>query len=129
MPDASRREALLDQAVRAGKFPPQRRAHWSELYDRDPAGTERVLSVLASSAPLPTMPAMPTPPPRITRTSVPRRPTYPEAAMVPVAASQPLPPGGTEITPELVAGWSRQLFPATAARASAGHSRIQRALD
>jgi hypothetical protein len=46
------REAVLDEAVRAGKFSPARKEHYRRLYDADPVGTEQVLALLASSLPV-----------------------------------------------------------------------------
>ncbi|SFK92543.1 ATP-dependent protease ClpP, protease subunit [Streptosporangium canum] len=41
------RDRDLDDAVRAGKFPPARREHWARLYDADPDGTRQTLNSLA----------------------------------------------------------------------------------
>jgi len=45
-----RGEALVDQAIRAGKFPPSRRDHWVKLFSADPQGTEQTLASLAPGA-------------------------------------------------------------------------------
>lgn len=37
----------LDDAVKAGKFPPARREHWQHAYDLDPEGTRQALASLA----------------------------------------------------------------------------------
>jgi hypothetical protein len=42
-----RREYVLAEAVRAGKFSAKRAAHWRKQYDRDPASTEAALAMLA----------------------------------------------------------------------------------
>jgi ATP-dependent protease ClpP protease subunit len=41
------RDRALDDAVKAGKFPPARREHWARLYDLDPEGTRQTLASLA----------------------------------------------------------------------------------
>jgi hypothetical protein len=42
-----KRDRLLDDAVKAGKFPPARRDHWENSYRHDPDGTEQALASLA----------------------------------------------------------------------------------
>jgi hypothetical protein len=44
----SRRDHVVGEAVRAGKFSPRRAKHWRTQYDRDPAGTEAALALLQS---------------------------------------------------------------------------------
>jgi hypothetical protein len=41
------RDRALDDAVKAGKFPPARREHWATLWDADPDGTRQTLAALA----------------------------------------------------------------------------------
>jgi hypothetical protein len=41
------RDRDLDDAVKAGKFPPVRREHWQHAYDLDPEGTRQALASLA----------------------------------------------------------------------------------
>jgi hypothetical protein len=40
------RDRTLDDAIKAGKFPPARRDHWARLYDADPDGTKTTLASL-----------------------------------------------------------------------------------
>lgn len=40
------RDRTLDDAIKAGKFPPARRDHWAKLYDADPDGTKTTLASL-----------------------------------------------------------------------------------
>lgn len=40
------RDAILDDAVRAGKFPPSRREHYTALFAADPDGTRNLISAL-----------------------------------------------------------------------------------
>ena len=50
--DAERiREHVLDEAVRAAKFPSSRKAHYRAMYDRDPAGTKATIASLAPGLP------------------------------------------------------------------------------
>lgn len=44
--DPNRREQVLAVAVHAGKFTAERAALYRDLYDRDPAGTERLIESL-----------------------------------------------------------------------------------
>jgi hypothetical protein len=41
------RDRVLDEAVRAGKFAPARRAHWLSLWEKDPDGTRATIASLA----------------------------------------------------------------------------------
>jgi hypothetical protein len=43
------KDAALDGAIRAGKFPPSRRAHYEKLYDADKEGTVSLLASLAAN--------------------------------------------------------------------------------
>lgn len=43
------RGRLLDDAIRAGKFPPSRREHWSTLLENDPEGTTQTIASLAEN--------------------------------------------------------------------------------
>jgi hypothetical protein len=129
MRDATRRDYVLDQAVAAGKFSAARRAHWQAQYDRDPFGTEQTLAVLASglaSGGASAVPGFNSPHtaslfPDLARARQPRRGRAAArvAATSPVRATQrqtatPSAEEATELTPEVVAAWSRQLFPDTA---------------
>jgi hypothetical protein len=38
--------SVVDAAVRAGKFPASRRAHYLALYGQDPAGTQALIDAL-----------------------------------------------------------------------------------
>jgi hypothetical protein len=42
-------EAVLDEAIRAGKFPPGRRDHWKALWAADPDGTKATIDKLAAN--------------------------------------------------------------------------------
>ena len=44
---SDRRSRLLDDAVKAGKFPPARREHWENYHQQDPEGAEQALASLA----------------------------------------------------------------------------------
>jgi hypothetical protein len=39
-----RRDSVLNDAIRAGKFPPARKEHFAQLYKADPTGTEELLA-------------------------------------------------------------------------------------
>ena len=41
------RDRALDDAVKAGKFPPARREHYAKAWDADPDGTKQLLASLA----------------------------------------------------------------------------------
>jgi hypothetical protein len=43
------RDQVIDEAVRAGKFPPARKEHWVRLWDADAEGTREVLAGLAKN--------------------------------------------------------------------------------
>jgi hypothetical protein len=45
------RDAIIEQAILAGKFPPTRRDHYRALYDADPEGTRGLIARLASALP------------------------------------------------------------------------------
>lgn len=49
-------EAILDAAIKAGKFPPARRDHWKKLWAADPDGTKATVDALASNV-IPVMPS------------------------------------------------------------------------
>jgi hypothetical protein len=124
-----RREHVLNEAVRAGKFTAARAAHYRALYDRDPAGTEQVLAMLAPA--LEGVPAA-VPPAEHGGRVYGRGGSAPAAvvAQAGVAATAPraVPAAAPEaegLTPETVAGWSRALFPEvgreTATRVTRAH--------
>lgn len=126
MLDPQRRDYVLDHAIGAGKLPQSRREHYRQMYDRDPAGTETVLAMLAPGLPGVTRPAAagfnsPHTPelfPDLVRGQRGRHGPGTALASAPVplpAQRAPAPAeGDTLLTPELVAGWSRQLFPESA---------------
>ena len=41
------RDRALDEAIKAGKFPPARREHYAKAWDVDPDGTKQLLATLA----------------------------------------------------------------------------------
>jgi hypothetical protein len=43
------RDQVIAEAVKAGKFPPVRKAHWERLWDADPEGTREVIATLAKN--------------------------------------------------------------------------------
>lgn len=45
------REHILDEAVKAAKFPASRKAHYRSLYDQDPKGTKATIASLAPGLP------------------------------------------------------------------------------
>jgi hypothetical protein len=114
---ALRREHVINEAIRAGKFSESRRAFWTAEYDRNPARTEQTLASLASG-----LDGEP-PYPRELFPELSRRHS-PHTRRTAVAASAPPPPPpAAEIVDEEVARWSRELFPETVA-AGAGRQRI-----
>jgi hypothetical protein len=123
MNDTTRRDYVLSEAIAAGKFGESRRAHWQGQYDRDPAGTEQVLAALVSVHPEP-------PYPRSLFPELDRRQQRPGRAHATATATAPPPPptpaATGDISDEVVAGWSRSLFPETA---SASSGRVTRAHD
>jgi hypothetical protein len=141
-----RRDHLIGQAVQAGKFPPERRAHWQELYDRDPAGTEQTLAVLApglvgvqsptgfvageSPYPRELFPELVRADRRAQQAvSAPQAAPPPAAAVVhPRPAAPPQEASDATLPSELVGQWSREMFPEVALKASA-NSRVSRAND
>lgn len=46
--DGKARDDVLTAAVKAGKFPPARKAHWAALWDKDPEGTKASIAGLAA---------------------------------------------------------------------------------
>jgi hypothetical protein len=112
-----RREHVISECIRAGKFNKARAPFWEKEYDRDPAGTERTLTALVSV----TEGAPPYPPELFPHLSQRRRPQVHSAS---VAATAP-PPAPAEAGDEQVEAWTRQLFPET--RATRG--RIVRCND
>jgi hypothetical protein len=44
------KDDLLDGAIKAGKFPARRRAHYAALYDSDPVRTTALIGRLAAGA-------------------------------------------------------------------------------
>lgn len=44
------RDAFIGEAIKAGKFPPARRDHYTSLYDADPEGTKEFIETLAAGA-------------------------------------------------------------------------------
>jgi hypothetical protein len=46
----SKRDQVIEAAVKAGKIPPSRRDHWGKLYDNDPEGTTSELEKLQAGA-------------------------------------------------------------------------------
>lgn len=142
MVDTQRREQLLAEAVRAGKFTAQRAEHYRQLYDSDPAGTEQVLAALApvgnaitaaavlAGAPAAVLAEVPPYPRELFPELVRReRRAAPPAAAEPAAAEHVrpgAPPAEASIRDEQVARWSAELFPETQAQQ---HGRITRAND
>jgi len=102
MSDPTRREAVLAEAVRVGKFAAHRVPHYRTMYDRDPAGTEALIAaiygvgpgVLGSAAPTPGEPAQ-----------------APHVHPVVPAAE-------ANLDPKQVTAWSRALFPEAVAAGS-----------
>jgi hypothetical protein len=45
---AAAKESLLVGAIKEGKFPPARKQHWSDYYDRDPEGAKAAIDGLAA---------------------------------------------------------------------------------
>jgi hypothetical protein len=121
----AKRQLILSQAIAEGKFPAERSGHWAAQFDKDPKGTERTIAMLASPAPpggIPLAPAF--------------RETYSDfgtrGGAQPALASSP-PEGNRggryeDLTPEVVATWSRGLFPEIG-RAAARSPRITRSYD
>ena len=107
MHDPQRREALLDHAISVGKFLASRRAYWSSRYDADPAGTEALIGAMEAvgAAVLGHATAA-------TSTEPPAQAQH----VNPVAP--PRPAASADLSPDRVAGWSRELFPEAVAAGS-----------
>jgi hypothetical protein len=134
MTDTIRRDALIAQAVTAGKFSQERAAHYAAQYDRDPAGTERLLASLAS------VPGnvLGHGGDEVDRTLAAGRAllvnrgvvaSAPAAATREPVQAQHLRPveqveGNIELTPENVEKWTRDLFPETRATGTQTRQRI-----
>jgi hypothetical protein len=99
MHDEQRREAVLAEAVRAGKFTAERLPHYRTMYDRDPAGTEAAINAMTAVGAAVLGGAS-------VATS-----TEPPAQAQHVNPVAPPPAASADLSPELVAGWSRKLFP------------------
>ena len=135
MTDTVRRDYLLEQAVRAGKFPATRIPHYAARYDRDPAGTEQLL---ASLTPVPTSGVLGHSGDEVDRTLEAGRAllgnrgsvaSVPAAAVREPVQAQHLRPvertaSSVELTPENVERWTRALFPETRAGAGTERKRI-----
>jgi hypothetical protein len=102
MSDPTRREAVLAEAVRVGKFLPHRVPHYRAMYDRDPAGTENLIAAIHALGPG----------------------VLDSAA---AAAGEPaqaphvhpvVPAAEADLDPQQVAAWSRALFPEAVAAGS-----------
>ena len=115
-----RREYVISEAVRAGKFSESRADHYRQMFDADPPGTERVLAALASALPG----EHPYPPelfPELARSRKLAQTRASSSSSSPPLPYAPSPPtvslaeegAGGGVTPEQVAAWSRQLFPET----------------
>jgi hypothetical protein len=130
MTDTIRRDALIAQAVAAGKLSQARAAHYAAQYDKDPVGTERLL---ASLAPVPVLAGnvLGHGGDEVDRTLAAGRALIGNRGVVasaPTAATrepvhaQHLRPveqveGNIELTPANVEQWTRELFPETRATA------------
>jgi hypothetical protein len=99
MHDPQRREALLDHAIAAGKFPAHRRAYWSSRYDADPAGTEVLIGAMESVGAA------------VLGHATAATSTEPPAQAQHVNPVTPPPAAGADLSPELVGRWSGELFP------------------
>lgn len=125
----SRRDQVLDHAIASGKFGEERRAHWAQQYDADPAGTERWIAAMWQAGPTDAYP--PELFPHLNRAPRSFERTSAHARAVPVQAhASPAPPAAettATLTPELVGAWSRQLFPEVGAEGPP--PRIVRAND
>jgi hypothetical protein len=106
MHDPQRREALLDHAISVGKFLASRRAYWSSRYDADPARTEAAINGMTAvgAAVLGHAAATSTEPPAQAQHVNPVTPARPAAS--------------ADLSPDRVAGWSRELFPEAVAAGS-----------
>jgi hypothetical protein len=136
MIDTTRRDYVLDRALREGRISQGSRAHWVNEYDRNPTGTETLLAALA---PLPGAGVLGHDAVQATvdagRALVQpyRRPAQPvpaAAAHEPVQAQhmRPVeqPATDIELTPENVARWSAELFPETRAGRGPQQGRVTR---
>ena len=107
MHDTQRREALLDHAIAAGKFPAHRRAYWSSRYDADPAGTEVLIGAMESVGAA------------VLGHATAATSTEPPAQAQHVnPVTPPRPAASADLSPERVGGWSRELFPEAVAAGS-----------
>jgi hypothetical protein len=103
MSDPTRREAVLAEAVRAGKFPAHRVPHYRREYDRDPAGTEALIAALYAVG------------------GDVLGHSRAAARVEPGQAQHPhpvVPAAEVELDAEQVGAWSRQLFPEAVAAGS-----------
>lgn len=122
-----RREYVIDQAIAAGKFGENRRTFWRGEYDRNPAGTEQTLAALASvTEGTPAYPREILFPPTQRRHPPARRSSVAATVTSPTPQPAPVPPAAPA-SDEQVAGWTRELFPETAA--AGARSRVTRAND
>jgi hypothetical protein len=117
-----RREYVIGECVRAGKFSDARAPFWREQFDRDPAGTEQTLAALT-----PVLEGTPPYPRELFPQLSQRRHAHMRNGTV--AATVPSPPApAAEIADEDVSRWTTQLFPETRVAAGAG-GRIVRCND
>jgi hypothetical protein len=139
-----RRNQVIHAAIAAGRFPEARRQHYSEMYDRDRAGTERLIAGLEGIPLLASLASEQMLTPGMTTSQM----LYPElrnprplryggspapapATPPPAAASHS---GGREVIelrPKMVEDWTNQLYPEVAERKARpqGEQRIFRAND
>jgi hypothetical protein len=103
MSDPTRREAVLADAVRAGKFLPHRVPHYRTMYDRDPAGTEALIAAIYAVGG------------DVLGHTQAAAPAEPGQAQHPHPV---VPAAEADLDPEQVAAWSRALFPEAVAAAS-----------
>jgi hypothetical protein len=132
------REYLLDDAVRAGKFPSDRKHVYRDMFDRDPQGTLTLINSLAPGIEPGVAAALDrlgerSPYPRELFPELRRRPRAVLAAAITHAAEEPpsLPSPVAEaplpVKSAPVAGWSEQLFPEVRRRKAKPPSRVTRA--
>lgn len=104
-----RREHLISAAISAGKFTAERAAHYRAQYDKDPAGTERLLAALTSIGA------------GVLGHAAPVERTQAQHVHPVVRSGESI-----DLTSEVVEAWTREMFPETRAGVGPRRGRITR---
>lgn len=116
MPDTTRRDYVLDRCMGEGRIIQASRADWQARYDRNPAGTERVLAMLA---PLPADPVDPIQATAQAALALARGTQRGPTSFSPTVAREPVRIAAAAVVDPVgmvgrVKRWTRELFPETA---------------